>query len=839
MSTSPDPSETAPDAADDALFSADGASSDSDSHGVQIIDTPESRIHHASDATGLVLSLLGIAVVIVLGIYAHGTTTGVTQDVQSVASIPSWLLAPVLGFEQFAVIILPAAVLIDMAIRRAGRLIIESVLAAVIAFLIGLGIFYGFDTWAPEEFLLSFRVWDADTREWVLALSPFIMALSALLTVSGRHGVRRSVTWSWNALWVALALSVLTSGITMLGALLVILVGRVVGLATRYAVGVKPERAYGVTLIRAIRQAGIDPRRITRVPVHPASATEVADPTLSSLRALGRRGDTRTYLVDTVPGGQVDVLVFDGDRQILGVLARWWRTLRLRALENRTVVSLRQLTERTALIGYTATAAGVRTPRILGIGAGADSMLIAQQHPAGTVSLSELPSPLFTDEVLESLWEQIQRAHKAGLTHRSLSADSVLVGVNGEVWLTGWDYGDVASADLAQRLDLAQALVMTALRTSPERAVAAASKYLDRSVLASIGPAIQSAVLPPETRAEAKNHKDVLDTVREATIAASPEPADPEPVKLTRSWRTALMVGMTILAVFVLVATINFDDLLKAVQSASPWWIVVSFGFVLVTYLGAALAFVGFSPIKLPVFKTTLVEVAASFVNFIAPAGVGPAALNLRFLTQRKVKTSLAVATVALVQVSGFVVTVVLLLVLMMISGRSDVLRGLPTSTIVWTVGIILAVIAILMLVPKVRTWILAKVMPTIQQVWPRLVSVLGEPKKLALGLGGNLLMTVGYLAAFAAALAAFGETLSPIQIGLIYLVGNTVGSLIPTPGGLGGVEAALVTALTTVGGIAAPIALSATMLFRVVSYWLRIPLGWFAMNYLQKREEI
>ena len=69
----------------------------------------------------------------------------------------------------------------------------------------------------------------------------------------------------------------------------------------------------------------------------------------------------------------------------------------------------------------------------------------------------------------------------------------------------------------------------------------------------------------------------------------------------------------------------------------------------------------------------------------------------------------------------------------------------------------------------------------------------------------------------------------------LVYLAGNTAGALVPTPGGMGTIELALAGALTSITGINAGIATSIAVLFRVVTYWLRIPIGWVAMQYLQK----
>lgn len=56
-----------------------------------------------------------------------------------------------------------------------------------------------------------------------------------------------------------------------------------------------------------------------------------------------------------------------------------------------------------------------------------------------------------------------------------------------------------------------------------------------------------------------------------------------------------------------------------------------------------------------------------------------------------------------------------------------------------------------------------------------------------------------------------------------------------PTPGGIGAVELALTSGLTA-AGITASVALSAAFVFRLLTFWGRVPLGWLALRYLQKR---
>ena len=62
----------------------------------------------------------------------------------------------------------------------------------------------------------------------------------------------------------------------------------------------------------------------------------------------------------------------------------------------------------------------------------------------------------------------------------------------------------------------------------------------------------------------------------------------------------------------------------------------------------------------------------------------------------------------------------------------------------------------------------------------------------------------------------------------------NAVGTAVPTPGGLGAVETLLSVTFTGIG-VPSPIAVSATLLFRFWSYWVRMALGYVYMKHMQK----
>lgn len=816
---------------------------------VDVVDTPEERVRHPRALVWMIGCALGVAGVLILSVVAHGTTEGVTEDVRSFNDLLADILfVPVAVLQGLVSMFAPVAVMIELAVRRLGRQIIESIVGAALGLVLGVLTTVLLRQLGSDELVRGMSVWESGTG-YVLAIPEYAVALTAMLTVAGPATRRRTVRISWNLMFAALLIVLITGQVSLPGVLVALLLGRLAGSSVQYVSGTRSERAYGPDLVTAVRRAGFVPTSLARVHAQPvqtgdeAAGTGTPDATPDDPVALAlSRGDgNRVYALYCDDGVRRDVVVLDGDRQVVGLITRLWRALRLRGIEGRAAISLKAVAERTALLSYAATAAGVRTPRLLGIGEFGDSIALVLEHASPALSLRDLPDDDVDDDVIAEAWEQLGRAHAAGLTHRALTQDVLLTHRDPDgaphVWITGWEQGDIASPPLSRRLDLVQMLALIGLRVGPRRAVASAVRALPDADIAAIGPLIQSIALPRTTREEVRRAKGLLGELRGALVERLPE-ASVQPQRISRfSARTVLTTTLMIIAVAVIVTTINFNEIAQAVRAANPWWIAVAFALAVLTWFGAGLMLVAFSPVRVPIVRATCTAAAGSFVALAAPAGIGPAALNLRLLTQRGVSMSMAVATVALVQVSQFVVTVLLLVALSIFTG-SGALVELPSPAVLITLTGIAAVVIATLLVPPVRRWGMGYIGPRLRQVWPRLAQMLSHPGRLALGVAGNLIMTLGYIIALWCCLAAFGQSLSLVDIALVNLVGNALGALIPTPGGLGGVEGALTAGLTA-AGVPATIAFSVTILYRLCTYWGRVPMGWMAMKYLERKGDL
>jgi uncharacterized membrane protein YbhN (UPF0104 family) len=231
--------------------------------------------------------------------------------------------------------------------------------------------------------------------------------------------------------------------------------------------------------------------------------------------------------------------------------------------------------------------------------------------------------------------------------------------------------------------------------------------------------------------------------------------------------------------------------------------------------------------------------VAASFLGLVAPAGVGGAALNVRFLQRSGVPAAAAVASVALWQAGTFVTTVLLLLLLNVVAGVNQTeLLSVPPEALV-ALAVLVGIGAAIAAVPFGRRFVAARLSPYVNQVRPRIGSVLTRPGRLLTGLAGTLLQAVATVLVMGACIDAFGDGVPWVTVAVIVLAGTAIGSAAPTPGGLGAVEAVLAAGLTAAGGLDGAVAVSSVLLFRLLTFWLPVAPGWLAFTMLQRRGDV
>jgi glycosyltransferase 2 family protein len=793
---------------------------------IQVTDRLERRIRKPVDLLRCITSGIEIIVLAVAGIAASATTTGLETDITGAsARLPHALRVVAPGVAYFAILIIPVALAVRQVLRRQVQRLAEAVatglVAAAAAAVLNAALRRAFAARLYDAIIMS-----RPGASHVAALDPYLAGLVAYATIiglSGRPGWR-------NALWLAVGVYGLVhlaaTNTTLLSFLLTLLVGRTISLGIRYAAGSPSLRPSATEIATALNSADRQLTAMCRL-----------RPGAKSPRTVDRSG-SRHYAATTSRGDQLDITVYDRDQQAAGAIYRLYRSLLLRGQVSRGApLSADRTVERRALLSYAAEEAGAPTPRLRAVvRVGPEATVLANDHHDGT-TLAER-NPGVTDAELRNIWDAVQVLHEHRVTHRSLTADRILLTGDDQVMLLDPGDGDVAASDLQVRLDLAQLLAELALYVGPDRAGDLALEKAGADELVGVVPLLQRVALARSTRAALRRHRDVLPALRRHLLAGVPG-GEVAPVRLERiRLRSLVTLVATVAAVYLLAGELARASLGHVMRAADWRWGLVALALSAVTYVGATLELSGFVAERLNFTRTLLVQLAGSFVTLVTPAAVGGAAVNVRYLQRRKIPAPVAAASVGVVQLTAFVLHILLLVVFIAVAGAADKSPFRPPTWSYFVLAGLIVAAGVVLAVPAGRRLLRARVQPMLGQVLPRLLEVAQQPRKLAEGLGGALLLTVAYILCLAACVQAFHGSVAFAGIAVVYLTGSALGSIIPTPGGLGAVEAALTAGLVA-AGLHGTQAASAVLLFRLLTFWLPVPFGWIALNYLERQDAI
>jgi len=784
-------------------------------------DDPEARIRLPTDLLRFMTSCLEIALLVGVGLLGKATAAGFETDVVGVTHVARGLVAPLHAIAFAALIALPAGMAIRLIMIGQLRRLTEAVVIGLIA--------AGASVACSAILNLGSlaQLYDALVRSGspsgATALDPYLTALAAYLTVIGLSGRPRWRAWFWLAIGFYCVTSLaLDDTSTVLSLLIALALGAAVGSGLRYVIGTSTERPTAAEIAAALSLTAAPIVEIRRVP--------------------DNRTETRRYTAVSRGGEQLDVTVFDRDQQAADFLYRLYRRARLtRAASRSATLTVSRAIERRTLMAYAVEDAGVPTPRLrASLRVGAEAAAIATTHWTGT-TLADLPCPP-SDKQISRVFDTVLALHRHRVTHRALTPDHIVImgsDYDGDVMLLNPGDGDIAATDLQVRLDLAQLTAAIALLVGPERAVSQAHQKLDPVTAAGLVPLLQPVVLHRSTRAVLRRRKDVLPAMRKGLMGTAPEPG-PESEQIERIRpRSLVTLIAAVLAGYLIIGQLgrhNFGPVLKH----SDWrWILAGLALSAITYAGASWSLSGFVLEKLRFTRTLLAQLAGTFVTLVAPAAVGGVALNLRYLRKAKVAPADAASSVGVSQVIAFGVHMVLLIIFIAVTGGSASTSYRPPSWSYFALAAIAAVALGVLAVPAGRRLIRSRLAPTLGQIIPRLLDIAQRPAKLAEGIGGAVLVTFGYILCLYVSVLAVGSHGPFAAVAVVFLTGSAIGSVVPTPGGLGAVEIALSGGLTTIAHVPAAFAVSAVLIFRLLTFYLPVPIGWAALNYLQRQDAL
>ena len=221
---------------------------------------------------------------------------------------------------------------------------------------------------------------------------------------------------------------------------------------------------------------------------------------------------------------------------------------------------------------------------------------------------------------------------------------------------------------------------------------------------------------------------------------------------------------------------------------------------------------------------------ASTAANAVTPAGLGGSALMVRLHARSGLTTDEAVAAVTVRALASGVAGLLVAVLATSFGLDGPSLPGGAAAALILT-ALVLATTAVLLACPDRRSRMLGHVRSTGLAV----SRVLARPGRAAGLLLGALGVVAAQLLILDGAVRAVGG-----QVGLSALLVTLLGSsaaraAVPSPGGVGPVEAALVGGLAALG-VPVGAAAVAVAVYRTAGLWLPVLAGAFALRWLRRR---
>jgi uncharacterized membrane protein YbhN (UPF0104 family) len=758
------------------------------------------RVRRSSDVLLSIVAL--IAIILVLGVIRTLPTgsTELSADVSSwLRHIPRWLSA---GAEVIAA--LGCIALVVVALVALVRTDIRSAINAVSA-----------AAGATVATIAATTIWHSEHGSVDVAVlhgknpSIFVIdtALVAFLVASDLSRRSRWTRWYLVAGAGLLFAGLAVNSLTPFAVVIALLTGLLVGWAFRWLLGAPSVRPSIPFLMHWLSQYDL------------------------SIAHLAEADSDVSHLVGALEDGRsIEVRMANRDTRGSGLVRRLWTLVRLRqVVVGHVALSSRSQLEQLALASLISNDKGILGPTLLLLNeTPTETLVLVMAKPSGS-ALDDAA----TQSSARSLFSALRALHDAGIAHRDLQSSNLIVSQECGGFST-LDTAVPGAGELVRRLDVAQLLTTLGRAVGPVDAVAAfrsAYKPKDEAAVVAI---LQPIALAPWGWAAMREARGCVAEVR-TELVGSDEAAAPT-ARLERfRWRTvASTVALTIIA-FLFIGQFSKVNLLGSLRHTNIGWFLVALVGSAITYFAAAANLAAFVPKRLSLVRGFFVQLATAYVGVALPPTVGHVAVNSRYLARQNVDGSSIAAAVALSQIVNIVTTVPLLIVFGLLTGSGiSRFKIVPGADLLIGLAAIAAIVGVVLLFPQTRARFTRQVWPHIRGVWPRLLSAVSQPLRLAAGIGSNLLLTLGYLIAFLSALHALGAHPALLPAAIVYLAGNTVGSFAPTPGGLGAIEAVLTAGLTAIG-VPAHEAIPAVLIFRIATFWLPIPAGWISYTVLQR----
>ncbi len=719
-----------------------------------------------------------------------------------------------------AILALPFMILIGLIVGRQWKLLGAYAAAGIIAIL-SLSI-TGNGIAAPQwHFDLTERL---DTMLSQFLDDPrWIAMLAAVLTVSGPWLPARWRRWWWALLLAFVPIHLVVSAVVPVRSLLGLAVGWLVGALVVLVVGTPALEVPLEDAVRAMARRGFQVSALTVI--RPAGRGPLVLKT------------TQESSVDVPDPGTAVVEMYGPHQRGGGFLRQFWSKLRLRDSETAPLqASMRRAVEHQALMAIAVADLGLANTSPIAV-ATLDRgwTLYAYRTASGTpIDDCTLQTPV------ARIWDSLSALHSQQISHGDLRSRKVTV-VDGTPMFGGFAYAEYGASKAHLQTDIAQLLLTTTDLYGAEPAVQAAINAFGKEQVLAASRRLTKAAVPKRVQMSVLHAGTAISTARDE-VKRQTGADQIKTATITRFTRSQLIQMVLLVALvyvaypFIATAPAFFAEL----RTANWWWALAGLAVSALKYIGAGAALWACADGLVKFRNLVIMQVANTFAATTTPAGVGGLALSTRFLQKSGLGALRATTAVALQQSVQVITHITLLIIFTTAVGVSaNLSQFVPSATVLYLIaGAALGAVGVFLFVPKLRRWSASAVRPRLREVIDDLVELAREPRRLAVIVLGCSATTLGAALALWASIEAFGGNASFVTVTIVTMVGGTLAAAAPTPGGVGAVEAALIGGLAAFG-VPAAVAVPSVLLYRILTCWLPVFIGWPVMRWLTRNDMI
>lgn len=228
-----------------------------------------------------------------------------------------------------------------------------------------------------------------------------------------------------------------------------------------------------------------------------------------------------------------------------------------------------------------------------------------------------------------------------------------------------------------------------------------------------------------------------------------------------------------------------------------------------------------------------LLQLAGSFFDHFIPFSFGGIDLTARYYQKHGIGQTKSITMGIIPIIFGVITTVIIIAIISPIT-LVHLAGKIHVSHIgIWLTALIIILVIAGFFVYKYRRRVLRLVTDAAAAI-----RGIQNTRQLLLLVSGSAAVSFLSASVLYASIRSVHATISIVGAFVIYITASLVSNIAPTPGGIGAIEAVLVVSLAATG-LSLPQAAAATVVFRLLTFWLPIIPGALALHRLNRQKTV